>query len=61
MIIQNLKEERVKQKIQIQEINNFELETFSADMENTDLMRKATYKKFILKQKIPSGTTDIKI
>ena len=30
-------------------------------MENTDLMRKATYKKFILKQKIPSGTTDIKI
>ena len=38
LIIQNLKEERLKQKIQIRDMKNFELETFSADLGKPELM-----------------------
>ena len=38
LIIQNHKEERLKQKIQIRDMKNFELETFSADLEKEELM-----------------------
>ena len=38
LIIQNLKEERLKRKIQIRDMKNFKLETFSTDLENAELM-----------------------
>ena len=38
LIIQNLKGERLTQKIQIRNMKNFELETFSADLEKVELM-----------------------
>ena len=38
LITQNLKEERLKRKIQIEDIKNFELEIFSADLGKTDLL-----------------------
>ena len=38
LIIQNLKGERLTQKIQIKNMKNFELETFSADLEKVELM-----------------------
>ena len=38
LIIQNLKEERLKRKIQIRDIKNFKLETFSTDLEKAELM-----------------------
>ena len=36
--MQNLKEERLKRKIQIRDIENFELETFSTDLEKAELL-----------------------
>ena len=39
LIIHNLKEERLKQKIQIRDMKNFELETFSADLEKWTSLR----------------------
>ena len=38
LIIQNLNEGRLKQKIQIRDLKNFELEPFSADLEKAELM-----------------------
>ena len=38
LIIQNLKEERLKRKIQIRDMKNFKLETFSTDLEKAELM-----------------------
>ena len=38
LIVQNIKEERLKRKIQIKGIKNIEFGTFSADLENTELM-----------------------
>ena len=36
--MQNLKEERLKRKMQIRDIENFELETFSTDLEKAELL-----------------------
>ena len=36
--MQNLKEERLKRKIQIRDIENFELETFSTGLEKAELL-----------------------
>ena len=38
LIVQNIKEERLKRKMQIKDMKNVELVTFSADLENTELM-----------------------
>ena len=38
LIIQNLKEERLKRKIEIRDMKNFKLETFSTDLEKAELM-----------------------
>ena len=38
LIIQNLKEERLNRKIQIRDVKNFKLETFSTDLEKAELM-----------------------
>ena len=38
LIIQNLMEERLKSKIQIKDMKNFKLETFSTDLGNVELM-----------------------
>ena len=38
LIIQNLKEERLKRKIQTRDMKNFKLETFSTDLEKAELM-----------------------
>ena len=36
--MQNLKEERLKRKIQIRDMENFKLETFSTGLEKAELM-----------------------
>ena len=38
LIIQNLKEERLKRNLEIRDMKNFELETFSTDLEKAELM-----------------------
>ena len=42
LIIQNLKKERLKQKIQIKDMKNFKLQTFSTNLEKAELMKWLT-------------------
>ena len=38
LIIQDLKEKSLKQKLQVRDMKNFKLETFSRDLEKSELM-----------------------
>ena len=72
VIIRNLKEERLKQKIQIRDLKNFELEPFSADLDfsqtfnlnemyirfHQKLLNKNAPKKHCQRNKITNKTMD---